>query len=243
MMFADGFWLGSLQPFDSIFDVDISFADFSNAAAMWMCLVALLSFHEFGHAWAAYKCGDDTARLMGRMTVNPVVHIDPIGTILMPWLMIIMNSTNTDLGIAFFGWAKPVPVNPSNLSNRKRDDIFISMAGPIMNVILAIALVILYRLLLEFPIDTEKGAVVHEIVNIAFLSMILCMFNLIPIPPLDGSHVMRHVIGMSEMTYMNIARYGFIILIVVINLFPEIFNFVFGVSRSVIIFLIRLLGI
>ena len=99
------------------------------------------------------------------------------------------------------------------------------------------------RQLLEFPIDTEKGAVVHEILNIAFLSMILCMFNLIPIPPLDGSHVMRHVIGMSEMTYMNIARYGFIILIVVINLFPEIFNFVFGVSRSVIIFLIRLLGI
>ncbi|MED5454356.1 MAG: site-2 protease family protein [Verrucomicrobiota bacterium] len=218
-------------------------ADFANAAAMWMCLVALLSFHEFGHAWAAFKCGDDTARLMGRMTVNPIVHIDPIGTVLLPWIMILMNSTNTDLGVAFFGWAKPVPVNPSNLSNRKRDDIFISMAGPVMNVILAVVLMVAYRLLLELPIDTGKNAVVHQVLNIAFLSMILCMFNLIPIPPLDGSHVMRHIVGMSELTYMNIARYGFIILIVAINVFPGIFSFVFGVSGYVIIFLARLLGI
>ncbi len=66
--------------------------------------MVLLSFHEFAHAWMAYKCGDDTARMMGRMTVNPVVHIDPIGTILLPWIMILMSSTNTDLGIAFFGF-------------------------------------------------------------------------------------------------------------------------------------------
>ncbi|SVB70304.1 uncharacterized protein METZ01_LOCUS223158, partial [marine metagenome] len=80
---------------------------------MWLCLVALLSFHEFGHAWAAHKCGDDTARLMGRMTINPIVHIDPIGTVLIP-LAIFFFVPN----FYIFGWAKPVPVNPSNYGNR-----------------------------------------------------------------------------------------------------------------------------
>ena len=196
---------------------------------MWLCLVVLLSFHEFGHAWAAHKCGDDTARLMGRMTINPIVHIDPIGTVLIPLAILLF-----DPGIAIFGWAKPVPVNPSNYENSKRDDILISMAGPAMNVILAILLMAVYRLALELPIDVGAGAVVHNLELIAFISMILCVFNLIPTPPLDGSHVMRHVIGMSEETYMKIAQYGFIVLLVAINLFPQLFRIVGAVSVGTI---------
>ena len=192
---------------------------------MWMCLVALLSFHEFGHAWMAYKCGDDTARIMGRMTINPIVHIDPIGTVLIP-LMILLFSPS----FFIFGWAKPVPVNPNNYENRKRDDILISMAGPAMNVILAILLMVAYRLAVELPIDVGEGAVVHKMQLVAIISMILCVFNLIPIPPLDGSHVMRHVIGMSEETYLKIAQYGFIVLLVAINVFPQLFQFVWMVS-------------
>ena len=192
---------------------------------MWMCLVALLSFHEFGHAWMAYKCGDDTARIMGRMTINPIVHIDPIGTVLIPLAILWLNP-----GFFIFGWAKPVPVNPNNYENRKRDDILISMAGPAMNVILAILLMAVYRLALELPIDVGAGAIVHNLELIAFISMILCVFNLIPIPPLDGSHVMRHVIGMSEETYLKIAQYGFIVLLVAINVFPQLFQFVWMVS-------------
>ena len=196
---------------------------------MWMCLVALLSFHEFGHAWMAYKCGDDTARIMGRMTINPIVHIDPIGTVLIPLVILLLNP-----GFFIFGWAKPVPVNPNNYENRKRDDILISMAGPAMNVILAILLMAVYRLALELPIDVGAGAIVHNLELIAFISMILCVFNLIPIPPLDGSHVMRHVVGMSEETYLKIAQYGFIILLIAINVFPQLFRFVGMVSIGTI---------
>jgi len=196
---------------------------------MWMCLVALLSFHEFGHAWMAYKCGDDTARIMGRMTINPIVHIDPIGTVLIP-LMILLFSPS----FFIFGWAKPVPVNPNNYENRKRDDILISMAGPAMNVILAILLMAVYRFALELPIDVGAGAIVHNLELVAFISMILCVFNLIPIPPLDGSHVMRHVVGMSEETYLKIAQYGFIILLIAINVFPQLFRFVGMVSIGTI---------
>ncbi|MEC7813003.1 MAG: site-2 protease family protein [Verrucomicrobiota bacterium] len=201
----------------------------ATGVAMWMCLVALLSFHEFGHAWMAYKCGDDTARIMGRMTINPIVHIDPIGTVLIPLAILWLNP-----GFFIFGWAKPVPVNPNNYENRKRDDILISMAGPAMNVILAILLMAVYRLALELPIDVGAGAIVHNLELVAFISMILCVFNLIPIPPLDGSHVMRHVVGMSEETYLKIAQYGFIILLIAINVFPQLFRFVGMVSIGTI---------
>ena len=204
---------------------------------MWMCLVVLLSFHEYGHAWAAYKCGDDTARLMGRMTINPIVHIDPIGTVLFPWIMILLPMMGMELPIAIFGWAKPVPVNPINYEHRVRGDIFVSMAGPAMNVLLAVLLMVLYRAAVEMPIDLSNGAVVHKLQEIAFISMILCVFNLIPIPPLDGSHVMRHVIRMSEETYLRIAQFGFIILIIAINVFPELFLIVGWASLLTIQFL------
>ena len=117
-----------------------------------MCLVVLLSFHEYAHAWMAHKCGDDTARMMGRMTINPIVHIDPIGTVFLPLMMLSLNP-----GFALFGWAKPVPVNPLNLSNRKRDDILISMAGPAMNVILAIVILAVLRLAIEMPEEYQKA--------------------------------------------------------------------------------------
>ena len=178
-----------------------------------MCLVVLLSFHEYAHAWMAHKCGDDTARMMGRMTINPIVHIDLLGTVVLPLMMLTFNP-----GFMLFGWAKPVPVNPSNLSNRKRDDILISMAGPAMNLILAFVLLAIFRLLAELPESFSESAIVAKLPEIAIISLVLCVFNLMPIPPLDGSHVMRHLIGMSEETYRNIASYGMIILIIVINI-------------------------
>ena len=127
-----------------------------------------------------------------------------------------------------------MPVNPSNYGNRKRDDIFVSMAGPAMNVILAVVIMAVYRLAIELPIDVGPDAVVHKLWLVAYISMILCVFNLIPIPPLDGSHVLRQVIGMSEETYMQIAQYGFIILLLAINLFPQLFRIVSSVSLGAI---------
>ena len=180
----------------------------------YLGLIVLLTFHEFGHAWTAEKCGDDTARLQGRCSLNPVVHIDPIGTVLLPLMMIFLP-----FGVSRFmiGWAKPVPVNPYNLRNPRVDDILVSMAGPAMNLILAVALVALARV----------GMLIHLVpMNVvcwqfASLSLLLCFFNLIPIPPLDGSHVLRNLTGMSQEAYAKFAQFGFIAVIVVIQI-PQV---------------------
>jgi Zn-dependent protease len=113
---------------------------------MFLGLVVLLTFHEFGHAWVASKCGDDTARLQGRVSLNPLVHIDLIGTVILPLLMIFLSASGSTLGRFLVGWAKPVPVNPNNLRNPKMDDILVTLAGPWMNLMLAVILVGLARL-------------------------------------------------------------------------------------------------
>lgn len=190
----------------------------------YLGLVVLLTFHEYGHAWMASKCGDDTAKDQGRCSLNPIVHIDPIGTVLMPMLMIFMSMTGSGLAGFLIGWAKPVPVNPANLRNPKLDDILISMAGPWMNVLLAVALMGLAKICLIAG-STDLATLCAQI---ARLSLILCFFNLIPIPPLDGSHVLRVVIGMSYETYYQIARFGFIAVIIAIQM-----PFVIGPLRYV----------
>ena len=178
----------------------------------YLMLVALLTFHEYGHAWMAWKCGDDTARLQGRLSLNPVAHIDPIGTVVLPLLMIFMPGA----GRFLIGWAKPVPVNPSNFNQPKRDDILVTMAGPAMNLLLAVGLVALARI----GMMTQAGGMIEYCLQAAGLSLILCFFNLIPVPPLDGSHVLRVATGMSHETYASFARFGFIIIIVLINIPP-----------------------
>jgi Zn-dependent protease len=178
----------------------------------YLMLVGLLTFHEFGHAWTAMKCGDDTARLQGRVSLNPVVHIDPIGTVLLPLMMIFMPGA----GQFLIGWAKPVPVNPYNLNQPKRDDILVTLAGPGMNLILAFGLVAIAKV----GLLTHSEPIFEYCIQAAALSLILCYFNLIPIPPLDGSQVMRVVTGMSHETYANFARFGFIIIIVVLQIPP-----------------------
>ena len=177
----------------------------------YLGLVVLLTFHEFAHAWTAWKCGDDTARLQGRLSLNPIVHIDPIGTVLLPLVMIFASPS---IGRFLVGWAKPVPFNPGNLNNRWRDEMLIAMAGPAMNVLLAIALVGFARVAVIFNSD----AAVELLLQMASLSLVLCFFNLIPIPPLDGSHVLRNLSGMTYETYFNLSRFGFIAIILVLQI-------------------------
>ena len=184
----------------------------------YLCLVVLLTFHEFAHAWMASKCGDDTARLQGRLSLNPIVHIDPVGTVILPLIMIfgpvLTAGPGHFLSRFLVGWAKPVPFNPHNLRSRWRDEMLIAMAGPAMNLILAVLLVAFARVALMF----QSAEVFGLFLQAAQLSLVLCFFNLIPIPPLDGSHVLRNLSGMSYETYMNLCRYGFIGIIIVINL-------------------------
>jgi Zn-dependent protease len=187
-----------------------------NGLITYLELIFLLTFHEFAHAWMGWKRGDDTARLQGRLSLNPLVHIDPIGTVLLPLFQIFGPSSITRYVI---GWAKPVPFNPANLRNRRTDETLIAMAGPAMNLLLALTLMILARVALIFNLSDA----VDLFFNTAQLSLLLAFFNLIPIPPLDGSHVMRHAVGMSYETYGQLCRYGFIAIIIVINI-PGVWN-------------------
>src|ERR1700722_17791176 len=124
-----------------------------NGLLFWLGLVALLTFHEFAHAWTSWKCGDDTARLQGRLTLNPLAHIDPIGTVALPLLMFFlpaMGHTGAVVSSFIVGWAKPVPVKPANLQHPVRDDVLIALAGPAMNLVLGVLLVAFGRVALLF---------------------------------------------------------------------------------------------
>ena len=188
-------------------------------------LIVLLTFHEFGHAWMAYKCGDDTARSQGRVSLNPLVHIDPIGTLVMPLLMIFLSASGSGLGRFLIGWAKPVPVNPHNLRNPRMDDILVTLAGPWMNLLLGIVLVALSRA--GLALNSASMATVCW--NLAHLSLMLCFFNLLPIPPLDGSQVVRVITGMTFETYYQVARFGFLLIIVVWQI-AVVRNFITGLA-------------
>jgi Zn-dependent protease len=181
---------------------------------MYIGFVILLTFHEFGHAWMALKCGDDTAQSEGRVSLNPLVHMDLIGTVLIPGAALFMMATGA-IGTGFLiGWARPVPVNPNNLRNPRLDDILITLAGPWMNVLLAVALVGLARVGIMANVP-EMTATCN---SMALLSLFLCFFNLLPIPPLDGSHIFRSLMNISYDAYYSFARYGFLILIVVMQI-------------------------
>ncbi|MEI8289931.1 MAG: site-2 protease family protein [Verrucomicrobiota bacterium] len=196
----------------------------------YLMLIALLTFHEFGHAWTAWKCGDDTARLQGRVSLNPVVHIDPIGTVVFPLLAIFLLGK---YGIFLVGWAKPVPVNPYNLYKPKRDDILVTLAGPAMNLILAAGLVAFAKIFSMFHAD---HSVVYFLLGVAGMSLMLCFFNLIPVPPLDGSQILRVVIGMSHETYANFARFGFVIITVLIYTRPVQYALDFSTQNTLNLF-------
>ena len=181
----------------------------------YLCVVLIITVHEFGHAWMASRCGDDTARLLGRVTLNPSAHIDPLGTVVLPLLAVFLSASG-NAGVAGFiiGWGKPVPVNIGNLRHRVRDDILVSMAGPAMNIVIALAAMLVGRIALA----AEMALIVEATMMMTIISMFLFFFNLIPIPPLDGSRVMRHVVGMGEEAYANLTRYGFFILIIAIQI-------------------------
>lgn len=178
---------------------------------LYLGLIVLLTFHEFGHAWMAWKCGDDTARSQGRVSLNPLVHMDLLGTVVFPLLMIF---TSPSVSRFIIGWAKPVPVTLANLRNPRIDDILITLAGPWMNLLLAVIIMALARV----GVSVHSDSMVEVCLQIARLSLLLCFLNLLPIPPLDGSRVARVLIGMSYETYFQIARYGFFILIIVLQI-------------------------
>ena len=168
-------------------------------------LLICITVHEFAHAYVAVKMGDPTPEEHGRLTLNPLAHLDPIGT-----LMLI---------IVHFGWAKPVPINPYNFRNRKQGIILTSIAGPISNFLMAILGAFLYRFI--FP--TQNPGLKMFIETFVFINIVLGLFNLLPFPPLDGSRLITVFIPPKYNHIANfLERYGFFFLIGILLLFPNV---------------------
>jgi len=180
--------------------------DFIAAAVGFGVVLIPLTIHEAAHAWTADRLGDPTARVLGRVSLNPLVHIDLIGTVLLPLLAIASN-------LPIIGWAKPVPVNMRNLRDPRRDFMIVAAAGPISNLLQAVAAALVLRVAdttLQASLPAWSFAVLRLAVEI---NLLLAFFNLIPVPPLDGGNVLLGLLPpRAAAMYAQVRQYGFILL-------------------------------
>jgi len=212
-------------------------------------LVFALSLHESAHAWMASRLGDQTARMLGRVTLNPVKHIDPIGTILIPLVMLFLPM----YGGFLIGWARPTPVNTRNFKNVTRDDILTTLAGPVSNLAAALAATVLLVVLIhatptgalavrELAMGTvdpglmTASPVVFPMALIFYLAillnLVLAVFNLLPLPPLDGSHIFRHMLPYNALRIYD--SLGMISLILILLVGGRVVMFFVGPALGVI---------
>jgi Zn-dependent protease len=188
-----------------------------------VALMIAITFHEFMHAWTANYLGDPTAKSMGRVSLNPIVHIDPFGTLLVPILLILA-------GVPAFGWAKPVQINPNNFKNFKAGEILTSLAGPLANLMLILVFAALYKLLPD-----RESIFAFFVYQVIVINIVLMVFNLIPLPPLDGSKLLYGILPLETMR--KIEMYGPFLLI------PFIFLFAPRILVPILQFILRLLNL
>jgi len=183
-------------------------------------LVFSVVFHEVSHGWVAERCGDPTARFMGRLTLNPVPHLDLYGSILLPGMLALLHSP------FLFGYAKPVPVDPRNFRNPRIDGIKVALVGPFSNLFLATVSAVLLGVVARF-VGTENALVTFLQLGVV-VNCLLAVFNLIPVPPLDGSWLLEHTLrGAAYNAYRAVRPYGMLILIGIL-LFPPVSNLLIG---------------
>lgn len=188
-------------------------------------LIFSVVIHEMAHGWVALKCGDPTARDLGRLTLNPIPHIDFFGSILIPLLSIITT------GRVFIAWAKPVPIDPSNFSHYKRDDTLVTAAGPFSNLLTAFlcSVCVIGTHYIFTGTTAEEGSLLYEFLLFIykmfaygiFLNVALAIFNLLPVPPLDGSHIFAHLLPEeAAFRYRQIGFFGIFIILLLFNYIP-----------------------
>ncbi len=186
--------------------------------------IIFATFHEYAHGWMAYQRGDSTAKQNGRLSLNPIVHIDLFWTIIMPVMLLIFSN-----GRFAIGSAKPVPVNPYLMKNPKKDIIWVGLAGPGANVIWAVVLIALMKGLVAFGMITIASPIYTFLFFCMQINVILLVFNMLPIPPLDGSRVLEGLLpDRYAEQYQRIAPYMFVVLIglMYFGLFSRLFGFV-----------------
>ncbi len=184
--------------------------DFAQVFIAFIVLLFSLTVHETAHAWAADRLGDPTARLLGRVSLNPVVHADPIGTVLFPLIAMVT-------GVPIIGWAKPVPVNISRLRRQRRDYVLVAAAGPASNLVVAFGAAMALAVLPIAPVvvgEPNVSAPVATLLSLAVrLNVLLAVFNMLPIPPLDGGNVLSGLLPSNlARSFDRIRPYGFLFL-------------------------------
>lgn len=192
----------------------------TSALAVFIAIIA----HEIAHGWVAWRLGDQTAKTAGRLSWNPLKHVDFFGTVLLPLLLFLSKAG------FIFGWAKPVPVNYNNLNHRKRDVVLVASAGIIMNLLLAAVSSLLLKLSLMIPWASLSGILAMFWLNMIFFNVILAVFNLLPVPPLDGSKIL---LGWSDnikvQRFLASDRSGLIFIIVLAFILPVVLQ-TFGIN-------------
>lgn len=200
---------------------------------LYVLLLIAVTMHEFGHALFADKLGDPLPRLQDRVTVNPLAHIDAMGTVVLPIITIALS-----IGTGFpmvFGWGKPVEISLSNPKTRKRVDIISTAGGVSMNLAVAIASAVALAVFFALGWDDLREVALQSI----YINCVLFVINMIPIPPLDGSRFLKYAVDMSEQTYAAISRYGILILLLIVNIpfTASIFMFITRAIAAVFIYI------
>lgn len=189
-------------------------------------IIIAMVVHEFAHARVAYALGDYTPKIAGRLTLNPAAHVDPIGLLM--------------LLVAHFGWAKPVQINPYNFQNPRRDDLLVSLAGPVSNLITAFVTLIFMVLLLKMDFEMSRG--MHLVFSlIMIININFAIFNMLPIPPLDGFHVLRNILPYDLARQLEgLERYSFVFLIIILMtpvlsyVFVPMQRFILGIFEEIV---------
>lgn len=190
----------------------------------FLVLIFSIVIHEFSHGWMADQLGDPTARYMGRLTLNPIPHIDPIGSVILPLLLVLSGSPFV------VGWAKPVPYNPYNLKDQKKGPALVALAGPLANLLIALIFGALARILAAQDSITYANAIVFFDMIILY-NVLLAIFNLVPLPPLDGSKILDSILPPSMHEIMQILEKNYMLFLMLFILFG------FQLIEPIIIFL------